>query len=91
MGGSESRPNPSEPDVDGFQTTKINVGMTCEGCAGAVKRILNKVDGVEEVNTDVGSKSVLVKSKGITPDKMLEPLMKWSESSGKSVDLPATQ
>jgi copper chaperone CopZ len=25
--------------------TRFNVGMTCEGCASAVKRILGKVDG----------------------------------------------
>ena len=63
MGGSESKPNPTEPDAEGYQTTLINVGMTCEGCAGAVKRILNKVDGIDEVTTDVAAKTVLVKSK----------------------------
>ena len=49
MGGSESKPNPTPPDPDGYTLTLFSVGMTCEGCAGACKRILGKVDGVESV------------------------------------------
>mmetsp|Transcript_16069 Transcript_16069/g.24115 ORF Transcript_16069/g.24115 Transcript_16069/m.24115 type:complete len:89 (+) Transcript_16069:115-381(+) len=30
-------------------TTILDVGMTCEGCAGAVKRILGKVEGMEMI------------------------------------------
>lgn len=57
--------------------TKFNVGMTCEGCASAVKRILSKMDGVEKVETDVAAKTVVVQSsEAATPESMLEKLEK---------------
>eukprot|EP00638_Chattonella_subsalsa_P004273 CAMPEP_0117758468 /NCGR_PEP_ID=MMETSP0947-20121206/15398_1 /TAXON_ID=44440 /ORGANISM="Chattonella subsalsa, Strain CCMP2191" /LENGTH=76 /DNA_ID=CAMNT_0005578665 /DNA_START=99 /DNA_END=329 /DNA_ORIENTATION=+ len=67
---------------------QFNVGMTCEGCANACKRILGGLPGVENVVTDVEKKQVLVQGNGETsPEVMLEALMKWSEASGKSVEL----
>uniref|UniRef100_A0A6B2LYP9 HMA domain-containing protein n=1 Tax=Arcella intermedia TaxID=1963864 RepID=A0A6B2LYP9_9EUKA len=41
-------------------TTTWEVGMTCEGCAKAVKGSLSKVAGVTSVTTDVPSKKVTV-------------------------------
>ena len=91
MGAGESKPNPSEVDADGLVLTKFNVGMTCGGCAGAVTRILNKIEGVVDVKTDVDAKTVFVKTKSeVTPEMMLEKLAKWGESAGKTVALPAT-
>eukprot|EP00593_Proboscia_inermis_P002304 CAMPEP_0171293744 /NCGR_PEP_ID=MMETSP0816-20121228/2082_1 /TAXON_ID=420281 /ORGANISM="Proboscia inermis, Strain CCAP1064/1" /LENGTH=73 /DNA_ID=CAMNT_0011764929 /DNA_START=59 /DNA_END=280 /DNA_ORIENTATION=- len=70
--------------------TKFDVGMTCEGCASAVKRILGKMDGVTEVKTDVAEKSVVVVAdESASSQEMLEKLLKWSEASGKSVALSA--
>ncbi|GMI21098.1 hypothetical protein TeGR_g14191 [Tetraparma gracilis] len=91
MGGSESKPNPSEPDADGLVLTKFDVGMTCGGCSGAVTRILNKIEGVKEVKADVETKTVFVKTTpDVTPQMMLEKLQKWGESAGKTVALPET-
>eukprot|EP00522_Entomoneis_paludosa_P006536 CAMPEP_0172456000 /NCGR_PEP_ID=MMETSP1065-20121228/13621_1 /TAXON_ID=265537 /ORGANISM="Amphiprora paludosa, Strain CCMP125" /LENGTH=73 /DNA_ID=CAMNT_0013208599 /DNA_START=60 /DNA_END=281 /DNA_ORIENTATION=+ len=68
--------------------TRFNVGMTCEGCAGAVKRILGKMDGVEQVDTDVGGKTVVVQADpSVAPEEMLAKLKKWGDASGKSVEL----
>jgi len=70
-------------------TVTFNVGMTCEGCSGAVKRILSKMDGVTSVVTDVEKKSVVVtgtEGKATSSD-MLAALLKWSEASKKSVEL----
>jgi len=68
--------------------TVFNVGMTCDGCANAVKRILIKVDGVSNVETNVETKKVIVTADGnATPEAMLEKLQKWSKASGKSVAL----
>ncbi|CAB9507623.1 Copper transport protein ATOX1 [Seminavis robusta] len=68
--------------------TKFNVGMTCEGCANAVKRILGKVEGVSSVETDVAAKTVVVQAdESVTPASMLEKLEKWGSASGKSVAL----
>ena len=64
--------------------------MTCEGCSGAVKRILSKLDGVSTVVTDVGAKTVVVESEegGSTDAQaMLAALTKWGTAAGKSVEL----
>eukprot|EP00563_Minutocellus_polymorphus_P006611 CAMPEP_0181038740 /NCGR_PEP_ID=MMETSP1070-20121207/10091_1 /TAXON_ID=265543 /ORGANISM="Minutocellus polymorphus, Strain NH13" /LENGTH=73 /DNA_ID=CAMNT_0023116533 /DNA_START=45 /DNA_END=266 /DNA_ORIENTATION=+ len=68
---------------------KFNVGMTCEGCASAVKRILGKIDGVTDVQTNVEAKTVVVVTAddSVSPQGMLEKLQKWSAASGKSVEL----
>ena len=34
--------------------------MTCEGCVGAVKRIIAKMDGVTESSVDLASQKVTV-------------------------------
>lgn len=60
--------------------------MTCEGCAGAVKRILTHVEGVQSVSTDVASKSVVVTGTA-NADDMLTPLRKWADASQKEVTL----
>jgi len=66
----------------------FDVGMTCEGCAGACQRILGKVDGVSDVKTDVANKSVIViADEKVSSEFLLGKLQKWSESSGKSVAL----
>ncbi|KAL9189496.1 hypothetical protein ACHAXT_009171 [Thalassiosira profunda] len=68
--------------------TRFDVGMTCEGCASAVKRILGKVDGVTDVATNVEAKTVVVThGEGVSKELMLEKLQKWSQASGKSVAL----
>lgn len=70
--------------------TQFDVGMTCEGCANAVKRILGKVEGVTDIQTDVGTKKVVVThGESVTKEFMLEKLLKWSQASGKSVALAA--
>eukprot|EP00943_MAST-04B_sp_MAST-4B-sp1_P002991 g2991.t1 len=68
--------------------TKFNAGMTCGGCANAVKRILKKMDGVTEIDTDVEKKLVTVDhTDAVTPQQMLEALKRWADASGKSVEL----
>eukprot|EP00568_Trieres_chinensis_P007143 CAMPEP_0183309298 /NCGR_PEP_ID=MMETSP0160_2-20130417/24909_1 /TAXON_ID=2839 ORGANISM="Odontella Sinensis, Strain Grunow 1884" /NCGR_SAMPLE_ID=MMETSP0160_2 /ASSEMBLY_ACC=CAM_ASM_000250 /LENGTH=77 /DNA_ID=CAMNT_0025473307 /DNA_START=101 /DNA_END=337 /DNA_ORIENTATION=+ len=66
----------------------FDVGMTCEGCAGAVKRILGKVDGVNNVDADVAAKRVTVTHDDtVTKEMMLPKLEKWGAAAGKSVAL----
>ncbi|KAL3816124.1 hypothetical protein ACHAXA_011621 [Cyclostephanos tholiformis] len=68
--------------------TRFDVGMTCEGCASAVKRILGKIDGVTDIETNVAAKTVVVThADGVSASEMLEMLKKWSQASGKSVAL----
>ena len=66
--------------------SEFEVGMTCDGCASACKRILLKIDGVESVEADVPNKKLFVNGTA-DPDEMLQKLEKWSKSSGKYVRL----
>ncbi|KAL7560698.1 hypothetical protein ACA910_021432 [Epithemia clementina (nom. ined.)] len=70
--------------------TKFNVGMTCEGCSNAVKRILKKIEGVQSVDADLEGKTVTVEADpSVSPESMLEALKKWGSASGKHVELAA--
>lgn len=43
--------------------TKLKVeGMKCQGCAKAVIAALNKVDGVDLVQVDLGDKTAMIES-----------------------------
>lgn len=92
--GAAAAPAPAtaqatSPSTSGpLVTTVFDVGMTCEGCAGAVKRILGKIDGVQETITDVGAKKVTVKGTA-DPQVMLSALKKWGDAAGKKVELAA--
>jgi copper chaperone len=64
--------------------------MTCEGCAGAVTRILKKIDGVSNIVTDIPGKTVTVDhAETVEVDTMLAALKKWGQPSGKVVELKA--
>lgn len=82
---------PIHMQADATMTTRLRVGMTCGGCAGAVKRILGKVEGVATVETDVEAKSVVVKhTPSASTAAMLEGLHKWADAAGKEVTLLST-
>ena len=69
---------------------KFRVGMTCNGCANAVTRILNKQAGVSDVKCDVEGKIVTLQSDGTTsPEDLCAALKKWGDASGKEVTLLA--
>ncbi|XP_041356894.1 copper transport protein ATX1-like [Gigantopelta aegis] len=53
----------------------FHMEMTCEGCAGAAKRVLGKLEGVSDILTDVETKKVTVKS-SLPADAILEALKK---------------
>ncbi len=60
--------------------------MTCDGCAGAVKKALAKVDGVSSIETDVATQHVIVThAPTATVDALLGALHKWAGASGKVV------
>lgn len=70
------------------KVVEFKVGMTCGGCSGAVTRILSKIEGVESIDANVEAKTVKVTvDEGVADETLLEALMKWSNSSGKSVEL----
>ncbi|XP_059607652.1 copper transport protein ATOX1 [Phlebotomus argentipes] len=60
---------------------KFQVEMTCEGCSGAVKRVLGKLEQqIEDVNIDLESKIVLVKS-NMTSEQLLEVIRKTGKTT----------
>lgn len=53
-----------------------------------MKRILNKIDGVSNVETNVDAKTAVVTAdESVSPEFMLEKLQKWGNAAGKSVAL----
>jgi len=67
---------------------KLKVGMVCDGCSNAVKRILGKMPGVVSVDTNLETKLVVAKSTGETaPAEMVAALKRWADASGKTVEL----
>ncbi|GKY91728.1 cytosolic copper metallochaperone [Mayamaea pseudoterrestris] len=68
--------------------TKFEVGMTCSGCADAIKRILGKIDGVQSIDANVDTKIVTVQADpSVSPQYMLEKLEKWGTAAKKTVAL----
>lgn len=66
----------------------FKVGMTCGGCSGAVTRILSKIEGVDNVETNLETKDVKITCvDDLSETILLETLQNWSKSSGKSVEL----
>ncbi|KAA0034661.1 hypothetical protein IC582_022790 [Cucumis melo] len=43
------------------QTTVLKVAMSCQGCVGAVKRVLGKLEGVDTFDIDIDAQKVTVK------------------------------
>eukprot|EP00467_Chlorarachnion_reptans_P006912 CAMPEP_0114495854 /NCGR_PEP_ID=MMETSP0109-20121206/5448_1 /TAXON_ID=29199 /ORGANISM="Chlorarachnion reptans, Strain CCCM449" /LENGTH=79 /DNA_ID=CAMNT_0001673067 /DNA_START=193 /DNA_END=432 /DNA_ORIENTATION=- len=68
------------------KTLKYFAAMTCEGCSGAITRILKKIDGVGKIKCDIEKK--LVEVTGTMDEKYVTAkLLKWSKASSKEVRL----
>ena len=58
---------------------ELTVGMTCEGCSGAVNRILGRSDQIDNVTCDIEGQKVTVEGReGLD---LVEMLKAWSESA----------
>ncbi|KAK4268765.1 hypothetical protein QN277_025373 [Acacia crassicarpa] len=62
------------------QTTVLKVAMSCEGCVGAVKRVLGKLDGVESYDVDLKEQKVTVKG-NVLPDTVLQTVSKTGKKT----------
>ncbi|XP_028773016.1 copper transport protein ATX1-like [Neltuma alba] len=62
------------------QTTVLKVAMSCEGCVGAVKRVLGKLDGVESYDIDLKEQKVTVKG-NVLPDTVLQTVSKTGKKT----------
>ncbi|KAB1225391.1 Copper transport protein ATX1 [Morella rubra] len=62
------------------QTVVLKVGMSCEGCAGAVRRVLGKMEGVESYDIDLKEQKVTVKG-NVQPEAVLQTVSKTGKKS----------
>ncbi|XP_074587117.1 copper transport protein ATX1-like [Curcuma longa] len=78
------------------QTVVLKVGMSCEGCVGAVKRVLTKMEGVESFDVDLKEQKVTVKG-DVKPEAVLQTVSKtgkktsfWEEGAPSDASAAAT-
>ncbi|XP_076224734.1 antioxidant 1 copper chaperone isoform X1 [Nomia melanderi] len=62
-----------------LQTYTFHVEMTCEGCANAVTNVLNKKQGINNVQIDLPDKKVLVTST-LSSDEILQVIKKTGKA-----------
>merc|ERR1712183_928025 len=62
------------------QTVVLKVGMSCEGCVGAVKRVLGKMEGVESYDIDLKEQKVTVKG-NVQPESVLQTVSKTGKKT----------
>ena len=67
---------------DNTKRSIFKVDVTCDGCANAVKRILNRMDGV--TNVDIEEMYVRVDhTDAVTKENIKEELVRWSDAAGQ--------
>ncbi|KAK9284030.1 hypothetical protein L1049_012289 [Liquidambar formosana] len=69
-------------------TVVLKVGMSCEGCSGAVKRVLGKMEGVESFDIDMKAQKVTVKG-NVQPDAVLQTVSKTGKKTSFWEEAPA--
>lgn len=62
------------------QTVVLKVAMTCQGCVGAVKRVLGKMEGVESYDINLEEKKVTVTG-NIQPEAVLQTVSKTGKQT----------
>ncbi|XP_078433781.1 copper transport protein ATX1-like [Wolffia australiana] len=64
------------------ETVVLRVKMSCQGCVGAVKRVLEKMEGVESFDINLDEQKVIVKG-----SVKSEEVLKTVSKSGKNTEL----
>lgn len=62
------------------QEVVLKVAMMCGGCEGAVRRVLTKMEGVQDVNIDLPSNKVVVKG-DVQPQDVFETVAKTGKKT----------
>ncbi|URE12908.1 copper transport protein [Musa troglodytarum] len=70
----------SSPSAPMAETVVLKVGMSCEGCVGAVKRVLTKMEGVESFDVDLKEQKVTVKG-NVKPEAVLQTVSKTGKKT----------
>ncbi|CAN6231896.1 unnamed protein product [Urochloa humidicola] len=80
------------------ETVVLKVAMSCEGCAGAVRRVLSKMEGVETFDIDLKEQKVTVKG-NVKPEDVFQTVSKsgkktsyWEgEATAPAASAPAAE
>ncbi|CAA0829293.1 Copper transport protein CCH [Striga hermonthica] len=72
------------------QTVELKVAMSCQGCVGAVKRVLAKMEGIESFDIDIESQKVTVKG-NVQPEAVFQTVSKTGKATSywEAVEQPA--
>ncbi|KAL3523640.1 hypothetical protein ACH5RR_016474 [Cinchona calisaya] len=62
------------------QTVVLKVGMSCQGCVGAVNRVLSKMEGVESFDINIEEQKVTVKG-NVQPEAVLQTVSKTGKKT----------
>lgn len=74
--------------MDGRKEIVIRAEMSCEGCSNAITRILNRIEGVYNVNCDLAAQIVKVEAADtVEPQLLLTKLQTWADAAGKQIGL----
>jgi Copper chaperone len=64
--------------------------MSCDGCSGAITRILSKIAGVSNIDCSLPDQTVTITAAdNVDPQAVLQKLTTWGEAAGKAVSLVA--
>ncbi|CAI0442384.1 unnamed protein product [Linum tenue] len=76
--------------IEEIHTVVLKVVMSCEGCSGAVKRVLTKMEGVESFDIDMKEQKVTVKG-NVQPDAVLQTVSKTGKKTSfwEAAEAPA--
>lgn len=74
--------------MEGKQRIQFSAEMSCEGCSGAITKILQKIAGVSDIDCSIPEQKVTIMAdNSIDPSSILERLRVWGEAAGKQVNL----
>nr|QDQ70838.1 copper transport protein ATX1 [Zoysia japonica] len=62
------------------ETVVLKVTMSCEGCSGAVRRVLSKMQGVESFDIDMKEQKVTVKG-NVKPEEVFQTISKTGKKT----------
>ncbi|KAK6929107.1 Heavy metal-associated domain, HMA [Dillenia turbinata] len=69
-------------------TVVLKVGMSCQGCVGAVKRVLGKMEGVESYDINIEEQKVTVKG-NVEPEAVFQTVSKTGKKTSYWEEAPA--
>ncbi|KAG9139717.1 hypothetical protein Leryth_016661 [Lithospermum erythrorhizon] len=62
------------------ETVVLKVGMSCQGCVGAVQRVLGKMEGVESFDIDLKEQKVTING-NVKPEAVLQTVSKTGKKT----------